>query len=72
MKFRWPGEARAACAITFDVDAESAILAIGPLFADRASTMSHQAYGPLVGVRRILDLLERHQIASTFFVPKAS
>jgi peptidoglycan-N-acetylglucosamine deacetylase len=31
--------------------------------------MSHQAYGPLVGVPRLLDLLERHRIRSTFFVP---
>jgi peptidoglycan/xylan/chitin deacetylase (PgdA/CDA1 family) len=31
--------------------------------------MSHQSYGPLVGVTRILDILERNQIKSTFFVP---
>jgi peptidoglycan-N-acetylglucosamine deacetylase len=69
MKFGWPGEARAACAITFDVDAESAILAIDPLFAARASTMSHQAYGPKVGVPRLLGVLERAGVRATFFVP---
>ncbi|MBC7638771.1 MAG: polysaccharide deacetylase [Rhodoferax sp.] len=31
--------------------------------------MSHQAYGPLVGVPRLLALLERHGVRSTFFVP---
>ena len=31
--------------------------------------MSHQAYGPLVGVPRLLGMLERHRIRSTFFVP---
>jgi peptidoglycan/xylan/chitin deacetylase (PgdA/CDA1 family) len=69
MKFGWPDEARAACAITFDVDAESAILAIDPRFADRASTMSHQAYGPRVGVPRLLGVLERAGVLATFFVP---
>ena len=31
--------------------------------------MSHQAYGPLVGVPRILNLLARHDLRATFFVP---
>jgi peptidoglycan/xylan/chitin deacetylase (PgdA/CDA1 family) len=31
--------------------------------------MSHQSYGPLVGVPRILDVLDRHGVAATFFVP---
>jgi peptidoglycan/xylan/chitin deacetylase (PgdA/CDA1 family) len=69
MKFGWPGEARAACAITFDVDAESAILAIDPRLVERASTMSHQAYGPKVGVPRLLGVLERAHARATFFVP---
>lgn len=65
----WPDGARAAAAFTFDVDAESAILWGSPQNADRMSVMSHQAYGPLVGVPRLLDLLQRHRIRSTFFVP---
>lgn len=69
MKFAWPDGAHAACAITFDVDAESAILAVDKRFAARASTMSHQAYGPKVGVPRLLSVLERAGIQSTFFVP---
>ena len=55
--------------MTFDVDAESAVLAIDPRFAQRASTMSHQAYGPKVGVPRILGVLERANVRATFFVP---
>ncbi|MFD1202429.1 polysaccharide deacetylase family protein [Leucobacter albus] len=31
--------------------------------------MTHQAYGPLIGVRRILGLLEHHGVRSTFFIP---
>src|SRR5258708_892341 len=33
------------------------------------STMSHQAYGPGVGVPRLLSMLADFQIHSTFFVP---
>lgn len=65
----WPEGKVAAAAFTFDVDAESAILWGNAAVGARMSVMSHQAYGPLVGVPRILDLLERHQISSTFFVP---
>lgn len=65
----WPGGARAVAAFTFDVDAESAVLWGSPGTADRMSVISHQAYGPLVGVPRLLDLLEGHGIRSTFFVP---
>ncbi|MGA7835742.1 MAG: polysaccharide deacetylase family protein [Acidimicrobiales bacterium] len=31
--------------------------------------MTHQSYGPLVGVPRLLKLLERLGIKATFFVP---
>jgi peptidoglycan/xylan/chitin deacetylase (PgdA/CDA1 family) len=65
----WPQGRRAGFALTFDVDAESAILAAGVHYASRLTTMSHQAYGPKVGVPRILRLLERHGVRSTFFVP---
>lgn len=68
-ELRWPEGKVAAAAFTFDVDAESAVLWNAPEVGARMSVMSHQAYGPLVGVPRILDLLDRHQISSTFFVP---
>jgi peptidoglycan/xylan/chitin deacetylase (PgdA/CDA1 family) len=68
-EFVWPQGKAAAAAFTFDVDAESAVLWNNETVGARMSIMSHQAYGPLVGVPRILDMLDRHQIASTFFVP---
>jgi peptidoglycan/xylan/chitin deacetylase (PgdA/CDA1 family) len=68
-EFAWPQGNTAAAAFTFDVDAESAVLWNNETVGARMSIMSHQAYGPLVGVPRILDMLDRHQIASTFFVP---
>jgi peptidoglycan/xylan/chitin deacetylase (PgdA/CDA1 family) len=69
MKFAWPNGASAACAVTFDVDAESAILAMDKGLAERASTMSHQAYGPKVGVPRLLGVLDRAGVRATFFLP---
>jgi peptidoglycan/xylan/chitin deacetylase (PgdA/CDA1 family) len=65
----WPDGMRAAAAFTFDVDAESAVLGVSHHHADRMSVISHQSYGPLVGVPRILDILRRNDIRSTFFVP---
>ena len=55
--------------LSFDVDAESPILAEGRRYAENAGVMSHQAYGPLVGVPRILDLLQEYGLPATFFVP---
>lgn len=66
---RWPAGKSAAASFTFDVDAESVILFSSPGSENRAGVMSHQAYGPLSGVPRLLDVLERNRICSTFFVP---
>ena len=65
----WPHGHRAAAAFTFDVDAESAVLSASPGSQGRAGVMSHQSYGPLVGVPRILAILARHGVTATFFVP---
>ncbi len=65
----WPAGQRAAAAISFDVDAESAILADHPEAAARLTVMSHQSYGPRVGVPRLLRILERRGLRATFFVP---
>ncbi|HTS15732.1 MAG TPA: polysaccharide deacetylase [Candidatus Sulfotelmatobacter sp.] len=65
----WPPGIRAAAAVTFDVDAESAILAGDPAAACRLGVMTHQAYGPRTGVPRLLGLLADRDIRATFFVP---
>ncbi len=59
----------AAAVLTFDVDAESSVLFDAPEARERLSIMSHQAYGPRVGVPRILRILRRHGVRATFFVP---
>ncbi|HEX2893328.1 MAG TPA: polysaccharide deacetylase [Marmoricola sp.] len=65
----WPRGYRAAASFSFDVDAESAVLSAVPGSQARAGIMSHQSYGPLVGVPRILEILRRHRVTATFFVP---
>lgn len=65
----WREGAAAVAILAFDVDAESPILAEGEQYAEDLSTMTHQAYGPRVGVPRLLELLARHDVSGTFFVP---
>jgi peptidoglycan/xylan/chitin deacetylase (PgdA/CDA1 family) len=65
----WPAGVSAAACLTFDMDAEAAVLTADISSINRMTPMSHQSYGPLVGVPRILALLDRHDIKATFFVP---
>jgi len=65
----WPQGKTAAGCLTFDMDAEAAVLTADSSSISRMTPMSHQSYGPLVGVPRILALLERHDLQATFFVP---
>ena len=65
----WLGESAALAVLSFDVDAESVVLAEDPRHADNPMLISHQAYGPEVGVPRLLDLLAQYGVPATFFVP---
>jgi peptidoglycan/xylan/chitin deacetylase (PgdA/CDA1 family) len=65
----WRAGSAAVALLTFDVDAETPLLAEGEQYAEHLSTMSHQAYGPKVGVPRILKLLARKDKQATFFFP---
>ncbi|MCD2158050.1 polysaccharide deacetylase [Rhodococcus cerastii] len=65
----WPPGYRSAGALTFDLDAEAVALSMEPAAIGRMGAISHQSYGPLVGVPRILAMLSRHQVRATFFVP---
>lgn len=55
--------------LSFDVDAESPILATGLQHQRNAMAMTHQAFGPLVGVPRLLGVLADYGLKATFFVP---
>ena len=65
----WPGGARVAVALSFDMDAETLLLRDSNTSPSRLSVGQ---YGPRAGVPRILDLLERYDIPSTFFIPAVS
>lgn len=55
--------------LTFNLDAELFWLRIDPTAVDRPKTLSIGQYGLIRGVPRILPILERHQVASTWFIP---
>lgn len=63
---RWPNGARAAVAISFDSDHETPSLRDGETSPGR---MAQGEYGARVGVPRLLELLERHAVPATFFMP---
>jgi len=65
----WLGASAALAILSFDVDADAPILVEGRRHAQNPVAMSHQAYGPLVGVPRLLDLLAEYSLPATFFVP---
>jgi len=66
----WPNGARVACAITFDMDADSLVHIEHPQDSiTRVSTISMLRYGPEVGVPRILEAYRRFGLKQTFFVP---
>lgn len=65
----WPQGNRAAAILGFDMDAEAVALTVDPATRHRLSVMSHQAYGPVTGMPRILAMLERHDLRATFFCP---
>jgi peptidoglycan-N-acetylglucosamine deacetylase len=66
----WLGKGkRSVAALTFDVDAETGVLSMGAGYADHAMTMTHQAFGPDVGVPRILGILADLEVPATFYFP---
>jgi peptidoglycan/xylan/chitin deacetylase (PgdA/CDA1 family) len=69
MRMDWPGGAEVAVSLTFDVDAESGWLGTDPAYVNRLSTLSEGRYGVTRGLPRILDILRRHGVKATFYVP---
>src|SRR6185503_12650410 len=65
----WPNNARVAVCLSFDVDNESYLLARGE---KSPTTLSAADFGAQTGLPRILELLDRHQVPASFFIPAVS
>jgi peptidoglycan/xylan/chitin deacetylase (PgdA/CDA1 family) len=65
----WPGNARVAVSLSFDVDNATATLARGALDYE---VISRGEYGAVDGLPRILRLLDKHQLPASFFIPAVS
>lgn len=63
---RWPNGNRCAVALSFDCDHETFELGGGGTAVGR---LSWGEYGRRVGVPRILDVLGRHDVPASFFMP---
>lgn len=69
-RFAWPDGKQVAVALTFDADGESLPLVQDPdRGPERLTFVSTGAYGPAVGVPRILESLRHYDLKATFFVP---
>jgi peptidoglycan/xylan/chitin deacetylase (PgdA/CDA1 family) len=65
----WPGGARVAVSLSFDVDNATATLSSGVLDYE---VLSRGEYGAVDGLPRILRLLDKHQLPASFFIPAVS
>lgn len=65
----WPGGARVAVLLSFDVDNETVSLRFGE---PTVGALSQGQYGSRVALQRVVDLLDRHRIPASFFIPAVS
>ena len=65
----WPGGTKVAVCLSFDVDNESFTLARGNT---APVVLSAGEFGAIIGLPRVLDLLGRHEIPASFYIPAVS
>ena len=65
----WPNGARVAVLLSFDVDNETIALRFGE---PTIGALSQGEYGARVGLRRVVELVDRHGIPASFFIPAVS
>jgi peptidoglycan/xylan/chitin deacetylase (PgdA/CDA1 family) len=68
----WPDGGRVAVLLSFDVDNETVFLAPVAPGRPNIGALSQGEYGARVGLKRVLDLLEKHEIPASFFMPAMS
>jgi len=66
---QWPGGARVAVLLSFDVDNETVSLRFGE---PTVGALSQGQYGSRVALKRVVELLDRHRIPASFFIPAVS
>ena len=66
---KWPGNARVAVALSFDVDNETIPIRFGE---PTVGALSQAQYGARVGLERIVKLLDANKIPASFFIPSVS
>ncbi|GMR24437.1 MAG: polysaccharide deacetylase [Acidobacteriota bacterium] len=65
----WPGGARIAVLLSFDVDNETIALRYGE---PTIGALSQGEFGARVGLQRVVDLVDRYEIPASFFIPSES
>jgi peptidoglycan/xylan/chitin deacetylase (PgdA/CDA1 family) len=65
----WPEDARVAVLLSFDVDTETLAFVYG---GARITELSQGEYGARVGLKRILEVLDRYHLPASFFIPGVS
>ncbi len=66
---QWPGGARVAVLLSFDVDNETIPLRFGE---PTVGALSQGEYGARVALGRVVSLLDRNRIPASFFIPAVS
>lgn len=68
-RLQWPKQSPLAVSLTFDIDAEAGLLGENPAYVRRLTSLSEGRFGVTRGMPRILELLRRHRLPATFFIP---
>ena len=64
----WPNNISCPIVISFDLDGVTGTINRNPASKNLPTLMSMREYGPSVATPRILDLLDLHNIKSSFYI----